>query len=330
MVAVYVLVCILIILGIAVCGVGLYFVINDITNDGICKHSKITLIDGTAAMCTEKGLTEGKRCADCGYVLEVQEEIPALGHNEVIDEAVAATIDMHGLTEGKHCSRCNEVLVAQELRHNMKRNPNSGKPATCTEPGYGGDHICTVCGYEDGRHKIIPALGHRETVVEGKVATCTENGLTDGVECSRCNEVLKAQTELAALGHSERPGRSQPATCTEVGRTGGVICLRCRVTLEEQKEIPALGHNERVIAGKPATSTESGLTDGIDCERCGEVLKAQEEIPALGYIEGLIVGIEANYRSRTDGRQRVPRCTRFLKYSSLFLHTDIKWVRLER
>ena len=50
--------------------------------------------------------------------------IPALGHTEVVDAAVAATCTEAGKTEGKHCSVCNAVLVAQEevaaLGHEFK------------------------------------------------------------------------------------------------------------------------------------------------------------------------------------------------------------------
>ena len=47
-------------------------------------------------------------------MLVAQEEVAALGHTEVKDDAVAATCTEAGKTEGKHCSVCNEVLVAQK------------------------------------------------------------------------------------------------------------------------------------------------------------------------------------------------------------------------
>ena len=59
--------------------------------------------------CTEKG--EKKRTCSCGQ--EEKELIAALGHEEVTDNAVAATCTQKGKTEGKHCSRCNAVIVAQ-------------------------------------------------------------------------------------------------------------------------------------------------------------------------------------------------------------------------
>ena len=42
--------------------------------------------------CTATGLTEGKRCAECGEILTAQETVPALGHT----------------TDAGTCSRCGQ------------------------------------------------------------------------------------------------------------------------------------------------------------------------------------------------------------------------------
>ncbi len=110
------------------------------------------VISAVAPTCTQTGLTEGKKCSVCGEILTAQEtvaatshnyeavvtapdcttagyttytcsvcgdsyvsdEVAALGHSPVTDEAVEPTYDSTGLTEGSHCSVCGEVLVAQE------------------------------------------------------------------------------------------------------------------------------------------------------------------------------------------------------------------------
>ena len=83
------------------------------------------------------------------------------GHNEVVDEAVAATCTKTGLTEGSHCSVCGEVFVEQT---------------------------------------VIDALGHTEVIDEAVAATCTKTGLTEGKHCSVCGEVFVEQTVVPA-GH---------------------------------------------------------------------------------------------------------------------------------
>ena len=272
-----------------------------------------------AATCTASGKTEGIHCSRCNAVIESQEEIPALGHDwgayaqttaptctekgvetsecsrcgetqtrdiealghvEVIDEAVSATCTASGKTEGTHCSRCNAVLEAQEvipaLGHEWSEYTQTKAP-TCTEEGVK-TSTCSRCDEE--RTQSIPAKGH----TLGADATCTEDQVctvcgaviaaaeghipgpaatcTSAQTCSVCGTELKA-----ALGHDLQHHEAQAATCTEIGWDAYDTCSRCDYST--YVEISAKGH----MAGPAATCLTSQT-----CTVCGTELKA-----ALGH-----------------------------------------------
>ena len=130
-----------------------------------------------------------------------REVVDALGHNVVVDAAVPATCYSTGLTEGKHCDRCEEVLVAQ--------TETTMIPHTYDEEGF--DETCNAegCTY-------VRTCAHdgEKTVVAGKAPTCTVAGLTDGEKCAICGDVTKAQEVIDALGHDMAEATcTAPATC---------------------------------------------------------------------------------------------------------------------
>lgn len=74
------------------------------------------------------------------------------------------------------------------------------KEATCTEPGYTGYEICTVCGETLKKGQEIPALGHDFSVKGETVApTETEEGYTI-YQCSRC-DATEHRDIVPATGH---------------------------------------------------------------------------------------------------------------------------------
>ena len=185
-----------------------------ITVKGKCKHQNVEILPAKAATCTETGLTEGKKCKDCGEIIVPQQEVAKLAHKEEIIPGKAATCTEAGLTDGKKCSVCGEILVAQQE---------------------------------------IKALGHKEEVIPSKAATCTETGLTEGKKCSVCGEILVAQKEIAKLPHQEEVIPGKDATCTDKGLTEGKKCTVCGEVTVKQEEIAALGHDWSIVHHKPGT-----------------------------------------------------------------------------
>ena len=257
--------------------------VNGVWGGTPCAHENTELRNAKEATCTEPGYTGDTYCKDCGEKISTGTAIPAKGHTEVIDEAVAATCTTPGKTEGKHCSVCNEILVAQKVipakSHSWDKGVITTSP-TCSDAGVK-TYTCTVCS--ETKTEVLDATGHTPVDVAEQPATCTEAGHTAGVKCSVCGATISGIEEIPATGHTEVIDPAVAPTCTEPGKTEGKHCSVCNEILVAQTVIPAKGHTEVVDEAKAPTCTETGLTEGKHCSVCNEVLVAQEVIPALGH-----------------------------------------------
>ena len=286
-----------------------------------CAHENTELRNAKEATCTEPGYTGDTYCKDCGEKIGTGTAIPAKGHTEVIDEAVAATCTTPGKTEGKHCSVCNEILVAQEVipakGHSWDKGVITTSP-TCSDAGVK-TYTCTVCS--ETKTEVLNATGHTPVDVAEQPATCTEAGHTAGVKCSVCGATISGIEEIPATGHTEVIDEAVAATCTTPGKTEGKHCSVCNEVLVPQEEIPAKGHTEVIDEAVAATCTESGKTEGKHCSVCNEILVAQEVIPAKGHVEEI-----RNVKEVTDtedgytGDTYCSVCNELLKSGEVIYH----------
>lgn len=141
--------------------------------------------------CTHMGYTT-YTCSVCGDSYKA-DFVDAAGH-DCEATVVAPTCEGYGYTEN-HCKHCDYTYISeirQPLGHDDKLT--GAKEATCTEPGYTGDMVCTRCGEVHSKGEEIPALGHDYgdwTTV--KEADCFHTGLEER-KCGRCGEIEQHET----------------------------------------------------------------------------------------------------------------------------------------
>ncbi|MCD8065587.1 MAG: S-layer homology domain-containing protein, partial [Oscillospiraceae bacterium] len=213
--------------------------------------------------------------------------------------------------------------------------------ATCTEDGYTGDEVCTVCGETVSTGEVIAATGHSygepaftwaednstcaavftcETCGDAQTVTCTVTSeTTDATYAADGKTVYTAAVTFGDKTYTDTKTVTIPATgehiwndgvvtkeatCTEAG-VKTYTCTVCGETKTE--EIPATGHTVVTDAAVAATCTETGLTEGSHCSVCGEVIVAQETIAALGHTWN--DGEVASDATATEDGEMIYTCT---------------------
>lgn len=243
---------------------------HEATNVIAATHTE-KIIDAVAPTCTSPGLTEGKVCSECNYVIKAQSEISALGHTEVVDAYRAPTCAAEGATEGRHCSLCKQVIVAQESIPALPHTEvvDASVLPTCTVSGLSEGKHCSVCNTVTVPPKNIEALGHTEVIDEGTPATCTAPGISQGKHCSVCNSVIVAQTTINALGHREVTDAYVAPTCASTGLTEGKHCSACKTIFVAQTTIPkSNNHSFGSWQLVTAPTYSSAGSEVRKCENC--------------------------------------------------------------
>jgi len=234
----------------------------------------------TDASCETQGYTT-HTCLNCNEVY-YDNYVEALGHIEVVDQAVPATCTQNGLTEGKHCNRCHVVLVKQEETNALGHDYIN--PVYTWNDDYSIVSASASCSRNCGRTLNQRASVTYEIVQE---PTCLDTGIMTYTSDQFYNsEVFTVQTKdvvIEALGHKYNSYTQEP-TCEEQGYDVHT-CSRCDDKYNDNY-VDALGHKEIVYEEQLPTCETEGHKAWSKCEVCNTILIPEEIIPAKGHYFG--------------------------------------------
>ena len=196
----------------------------------------------------------------------------SVGHVHSPDAAWSSDADGHWHA----CSGCADKL---DYEVHTPKTVNA-KAATCTEDGYTGDTMCSVCGYEISQGESVPATGHSFTsYVPNGDAACT----ADGTETASCDNDCGAEDtrveEGSALGHDW----GVPAWAWSEDGTKFVATFTCARDAAHTRELTA--EPAASVKVEP-TCTEAGVrvySATVELDGVAYTATSEQAIPALGH-----------------------------------------------
>ncbi|MCD7845113.1 MAG: carbohydrate-binding domain-containing protein [Oscillospiraceae bacterium] len=238
------------------------------TNNGIITGSISITNNGTVICTSHVGGTatcaESAVCEVCG---ERYGDVNAANHTNLVEtEAEAATHLTTGNTQYWYCDGCDKYFsdaagtqvitlddtVIPKLTEHTTEIQNA-KAATCTEAGYTGDTVCTVCGETIETGEVIPATGHVTEVQNAKAAACTEAGYTGDTVCTVCGETIEPGEAIPATGHNY----GEPAIIWAEDYSAATVTFTCANDGGHQETVTATVTS---AVKTPATAAEKGVT----------------------------------------------------------------------
>ena len=236
---------------------------------------------------TEEAVGEETRVCQNDKTHVEHRDIPKLNHVHSLTPVakVEPSCTKPGSEACWQCSGCHkyfsdpegETVIEAPVEIPMvahKTELKNDKAATCTEAGYTGDEVCTVCHQTIEEGKEIPAKGHDWD--EGKVtkaATCEAKGELTRT-CKNDSDHIKIE-DIPALGHKWDAGKvTKEATC----ETAGEMTYTCQNDKDHTKTEPiaAKGHTLVETPAKAPTATEAGNIRYWECSVCHKLFSDKD------------------------------------------------------
>ncbi len=244
------------------------------------KHT-VVYDAGAEPTCTEKGMTEGTHCSNCGRILSGHEEIEALDHDLEIFLPVEPTATTDGNIAYCHCLRCGKYFPIDE------EGDMGGEIDYADTILYATDRLPVTFGWAEDYSSCTAVFIYQgeEYAVECAVttaevpATCMEEGrvtyhaeafykgfdYSDEVgfllEKDPDNHVEIIHTDPVDMTDTE-DGNIEYYRCTGCGRCYGTEG-------DEIEESETIIHNLVLVAAQDATEDADGNISFFYCVNCG-------------------------------------------------------------
>lgn len=245
-------------------------------------HKEVIDVEASKPTCTEAGATKGSHCEICGEILNVSEEIPALGHTyELVDFRYLPEDGSYVEYTYEHwqCTVCGDEYIKDYVsycKHELSARPVDHEDPTCEQEGFN-VFKCKYCDYTE--KVVLEKLPHVNAA--GQDLTKCHPSITDFKCVNGC------KNEFAKVEHSLDGGLYYEANCL----TNAYIMYNCTecahyevVDIDDKKGdhswsdwAPVVDDNGVIVAETCA------------CRVCGEVdIRDVETIAYSAEIEGAI------------------------------------------
>ena len=220
------------------------------------------------ASCVNNG-TQTRQCKTCG--ITETKDVPASGHTEVIDKAIAATCTTDGKTEGSHCSVCGAVIKAQTTITATGHKSSAWITDKAASIGVKGSkhRECTVCKkvLETAEIPALSRISISKASVTLSTSTYAYNGKakTPSVTVKVGGKTLKKDTDYTVSYSNNIKVGTAKVTITGKGNYTGSVSKNYSIK-NDFKKATVSGISTKAFTGK-------NITQSITVKYNGKTLK---------------------------------------------------------
>ena len=239
-----------------------------------CINHAEPLIDvqGTPATCTTSGLTDGKKCSECGYMVSGYNDIRALGHDE--EHIYIAPTCTSGVINEWRCKRCGEITKRGNQSKPLGHTYNEG--VITTEPTISSTGVktytCTRCG--DTKTETIPRL----TIP------------ASGVKVTSANDSYKATKTSVSTKTLEYTGTDSKKSSITVPNTVTIDGVTYKVTSIAKNAFKNNKKLKKIIIGSNIKTIDVNAFSG--CKNLKSITIKSKNVKTIG--KNAFKGIKSN------------------------------------